>query len=1047
MDLDQLQLEVDGVTRSFAEWTSDFVDSHYPNVGHDCYRVPALHFNQQPLSHAAPAAGTEPQLLLDAQDKSIAVGDLAHTIVLERLEELSHHLRATGQGPLFIISAVNYDSYLAKLPASRPKTKRRRSSSKSEVKLSQLTNEPKQSHSKAEVPRSHPPAELQTIHQSFPAAERKHSNSFSETTGGKEARPACDGLKEDSKIKEDEGKQLLPPRPSDKGQRGEIDILLLHRNGGVVLIEVKATGHASSPGTSSEEDLQLALQRRVERAWKQLRNGRDILQYVMPDLCLPEVTLVVAFPYVTRETLTQAVSTLSLDPNLQFLCKDDLNPLIPGNPLSPSQAAESNAGCSPQDVDIPGLSWWQNTICYDVSKHLSVDSMKTIVGRICGLMSVVSVWTVNRPRLEVRTTAQAIMESGRRLADIVLLPCQTELLAQPSLHRLWLTGPMGSGKTLMLQLKGRHWLKEGRRVIVINVRIASRGRPQGHVLEESIRRGMDGHSGPGSVERHDVALDELQFESLQRKLAAGGPTENACFVVDELLTDMSVIIQTLAQHYPDCPIWCVAACVSPVPNTFLNFKLGSVLRSPPSVQLMLKELDLNSKHKFAYMTRSATGGLPCDGPPIIFIEHFKHNTQVRHLDCSQCANELADILENKVGLKLHPSSPEADNSTTRSADTLSKSLSLQPNAKEVFDTVEASSPSFRDVLILIVLPSSAFKYKGGYHWEASMPEVLRFGLYMGTSHFVSTLRQRGVPLKYAVDNTLKEIAFPTKDEVVISDILGAHGLERKVVVLMRSGPPLTEEEVTEHFSRYQTIQAASNTGGQSEMSCIQEFFTNPMDSGSSSKQQHIFISLMHEVSKYIYPELTIPLSPSPEEAKYIFRRLFGDMLVKETQSFTAEKIGQEGLHSQQTQMTPQTLSSLTKPRCGMEYRCDPLLLPSISHNQSKDTEASPAAQPEARCGEGAEERNFVFSTPGMQEHLEQRQREVRRIQQAMESLSEDDKGLGVFCCLTLPFSVYLHPLLMPCCVSTRRYIELFTAMSQHADDTVCSHFGVVYRTC
>ncbi|XP_076447942.1 uncharacterized protein LOC143284797 isoform X2 [Babylonia areolata] len=995
MDLDQLQLEVDGVTRSFAEWTSDFVDSHYPNVGHDCYRVPALHFNQQPLSHAAPAAGTEPQLLLDALDKSTAVGDLAHTIVLERLEELSHHLRATGQGPLFIISSVVFDNYLAKLQTSRPKAKNPCSCSKLGVQHSQPRTE-LHSPAEAELQQPHSNTEVQSSHprDRLPVANLKHSSSAPKTTKGKRARLACGCLKEDSK--EDEGQQLLPPRPSDTGQRGEIDVLLLHRNGGVVLIEVKATGHASSPGTSSEEDLQLALQRRVKRAWKQLKKNCDTLQYVMPDLGLSDVTLVVAFPYVTREQLMQAVSTLSLDPNLRFLCKDDIEPLIPGNPLSPSQAAESSAGCSPQDVDIPGLSWWQSTIVDNVSKQLSVDSMKTIVGRICGLMSVVSVWTVSRPRLEVRTTAQAIMESGRRLADIVLLPCQTELLAQPSLHRLWLTGPMGSGKTLMLQLKGRHWLKEGRRVIVINVRIASRGRPQGHVLEESIRRGMDGHSGPGSVERHDVALDELQFESLQRKLAAGGPTQNACFVVDEVLTDMSVIGQTLAQHYPNCPIWCVATYVAPVPKAFFSFKLGSVLRSPPSVQLMLKELDLNPNHKFAYMTRSATRGLPCDGPPIIFIEHFKHNTQVRHLDCSQCANELADILENKVGLKLHPSSPEVDHSTTRSADTLSKSLSLQPDAKVVSDTTETASLSFRDVLILIVLPSSAFKYKEGYHWESPMNGVLEFGMYMGTSCFLSTLRERGVPWKYVVDNTLKEIAFPPEDEVIISNVMGAHGLERKVVVLVRGGPALTKEEVKDHISRYLTVKTASNTGGQSEMSCIQDFLKSPLDSWSSSKQQSLFISLMHEVSEYIYPQLTIPLSPSPEEAKNIFCRLFGDMLVKETQSFTAEKIGQEGLHSQQTQMTPQTLSSLTKPRRGMEYRCDPLLLPSISHNQSKDTEASPAAQPEARCGEGAEERNFVFSTPGMQEHLEQRQREVRRIQQAIESLSEDDKDWEFF---------------------------------------------------
>ena len=40
---------MDGVSRSFAAWTRDFVETYYPDVGQRCYRVPALHFNQQRL--------------------------------------------------------------------------------------------------------------------------------------------------------------------------------------------------------------------------------------------------------------------------------------------------------------------------------------------------------------------------------------------------------------------------------------------------------------------------------------------------------------------------------------------------------------------------------------------------------------------------------------------------------------------------------------------------------------------------------------------------------------------------------------------------------------------------------------------------------------------------------------------------------------------------------------------------------------------------------------------------------------------------------------
>ncbi|KAL8563760.1 hypothetical protein ACOMHN_058276 [Nucella lapillus] len=1129
--MNQLQLEVDGVTRTFAEWTRDFVDSYYPNLGHQCYRVPALHFNQQPLGHTAPTTGSEPHLTLNDLDRSLAIGDLAHTVVLERLEELSHHLQATGQGPLFIISAVNYDNYLAKVHAPQPKNKpqnpcskeepqnpcpkskpekpsskdkpqnpcskgkpqnpcsknkpqnpcsmgkpenpcskdnpphpcpkkKPRPCSQSEQWYFEPAPESKDSHTRAQDSKPHPRSEPQQFHtksnpqhthptpeasqyscrktehdehtvdpqysqlssysshcpiesqnQQFPSkSEPRHSHKKTEQHKPhsaiedlSHAVPKCRetelGTGDVETDKEGEGKQLLPPRPSDRaGQRGEIDILLLHEKVGVVMFEVKAVGHGVN-WTPSEEELQRAVQRRVRRAQDQLHSGRDVLHYVMPDLHSPHVTMVIALPYLTTQQLAKAVSSLSLDPNLRFMCKDDLSPPSSECPKSETQTAEEDREGPPQDGELPDLlRWWHNTVGADVSTQLPVDSMKTIVGRICGLMSVVSVWTTTRPRMEVRTPAQAIGESGRRLADIVLLPRQSELLADPSLPRLWLTGPMGSGKTLMLQLKGRQWLKEGKRVIVINVRTSSRGRPQGHVLEKSIWRQMENESETGSVERHDIALDEFPFESLHNKLIAEGSTDKACFVVDEVLCGMSIISQKLVEHLPHCPIWCVSTYVAPVPDTFQCVRLGAILRSPPSIQLMLKEIDLIQSHEFTYTTRSATRGLPCDGPPVIFIEHFKHNTQVRHLDCLQCANELADIFENKLGLKLYPpTAAKAESSSATPADPFSGSDCFQPTPKKTPQTAEAAPLSFQDILILVVLPYSVFRHVTGYHWEAYIPGVIRYIMYMCTSNFITGLRQRGVPLRLTMDNTLKEIAFPPKDEVIMSDIMGAHSLERKVVVLLRSGSPLTQEEVTEHISRYKTVQATSSAHYPTETCGIQELLTSPLENLTVSKQLLLFTSLLHEVCHFVYPQLTIPLSPSVEDAKAIFHQLLENTLVAGTQSFTREMVCKEDLQGQETQPVSGTVPTPAVPRRGMEYRCDLPVFPDPAHSQQEGPEAS-TAQTEAPCGEKVAEADSLFFVPerDLLEDLEQRQKEVKRIQRAMEPLSEDDKDWEFF---------------------------------------------------
>ena len=119
----------------------------------------------------------------------MAVGDLAHTLVLERLDELSQQLRDRDSHPLFIISSVQYDNYLAKLQRRRSRRKQRKTSTSKDTKTS--------CSAKDEVTRK--------------------------DSGGKECK----------------GKQLLPPKPADRGTRsGEIDVLLLHEQCGVVLVEV-----------------------------------------------------------------------------------------------------------------------------------------------------------------------------------------------------------------------------------------------------------------------------------------------------------------------------------------------------------------------------------------------------------------------------------------------------------------------------------------------------------------------------------------------------------------------------------------------------------------------------------------------------------------------------------------------------------------------------------------------------------------------------------------------------------------------------------------
>ncbi|KAK7103707.1 uncharacterized protein [Littorina saxatilis] len=888
MDFDQLQLQLGGVTRSFGEWTEDFVDTYYPDLDQRSYRVPALHFNQQILNKSREFRG----LLLDSPlpNDSKWRGDLAHTVVLENMQRLGRLLQDRDRTPLFIISSLDFDNYLAKVkPSSARSTKdrKRKRRTKSGSGCGDLKSglpcdgdglhgcrsggEESGGHSEGGRWCEHHKADVQQRKifrhegepgKSVPAQDRYQLTGQGECASpeyrppqpvpvSSENRPlqqgtrdwqacgmpdmlgpgsSCDAinpvsisLAQDSSLpgpsnqepeypcegKEEQGRQL-PPRPEDRGrQRGEIDVVLLNCQCGVILMEVKSTGMANSTWKPSEDEHRAAIRESVVKAVQQVKRSCDVFHYIMSDLsCLPCATLVVAFPYLTSLQLHKAVGDEAKEWGVYFLTKDDLDTSCSADGMrnveGPAMSTHGQGSKTAQ--------WWQSSMgC--VNKPLSPKDRRTIVGRTCGLLSVVSVWTkTGQLRVEVRTSAQAISQVADRFSHIVLLPSQASLLANSLLTRLCLTGPMGSGKTLLLQLKGRQWVREGRRVVVLNIRSTGRGRPIGYVLQEAIKAECSDSPGTGTVERHDVALNETNTETLKAELKAGGQTENMCIVLDELTFDMFFVVEFLASAFPHSPIWFVSAFVKTLPQGFTQCRLDTVMRSPPSIQLMLRDLDLNPSNKAAYTTRSAARGLPCDGPPIVFIQHKQHSSHSGMYDCAQCADQLVDILQRELGLvfpcgnndpesvacapesSIKPGTAgvcERGEEANSSAGSCNEGLSTPRNTStsKSYPSVDSPSLTFRDVLLLVSMPIAFYRHHGNNQWETTASDVVRFLKYVNTSAFFTRLKELGAPLKVIVDNTSQEIACPSRDEIVVTDVLAVPSLERKVVIFIPGGPP------------------------------------------------------------------------------------------------------------------------------------------------------------------------------------------------------------------------------------------------------------------
>ncbi|XP_070209639.1 uncharacterized protein [Littorina saxatilis] len=907
-EFNDFKLTISGVTRTFAEWTEDFVDRYYPDLHQRCYRVPALHLNQQLLNTKGVIAHGEGALL----EKPTLQGDLAHTVVVEHFERLGHHLQEHHGTPLFIISSLDFDNYLAKIPKPQTSSKRQKSEA------------------------------------AEPATEGSTSGGVGRGGRGRGGRGG--GGRKDCPS------QQQPPRA---GKRGEIDVVILSPKWGVILMEVKSTMSPYSKWQTSEEEKR----RRVQQAMQQVKECSRLFHKIMPDLsCLPQcVTLVVALPYIDRQQLQEIFMALEGDhsgEDIVFLCKNDL-----------SEEEQQHGGCKQGHRYVYGTAaaskhmptteasiaslydWWMKNLG-NSKKNLLLKDIRTIVGRTCGLLSIVRVWTWTKPRVEVRTAAQAISQVGECFSQVVLTPTQTAILADRASTHVVLSGPMGSGKTLMLQLKGRQWASERKRVIILNVRNSARGRPTGFLLEEAIKRHTE-EVQSGSVERYDHALDDFKMETFAADLKLDS-TDNLGFLLDELTRNTFRLVTELRERFPNATIWCSNMNCRGVPEGFCLYRLTDCLRCPPSVQLLLKELDLNPLNKGVYTTRSAVRGLPCDGPPCIFIYHKDHNTDVRASDCVQCADRLVDILHN-LGL-VFPCEISAQDAQPPTAHRRAKKAT----------SVDAAPLTFRDVLFLYSIPPAYWKQVGEHRWETDIPDMIKCILYQLRCKFLLRLSEQGVPMKFALDMTSPDIALPTKDEITVTDVLSVPSLERKVVIFMSGGEAFTDQEVGS-TSVSMAVKLLQNTFGKetdaapSPNSKDEVHSSNAGDNQAGRKEMNTSmedaaVNMVHSLLAMQQSRIAFPniIKATKEDIRQTIKEIFCNLKVKTNAQWF------EGKHFPNTPSSTDKVG--LKIRRAMEARGDsPGLLAALKDQEKTIGLNAPACS--ARNGPRSTSSQSLFSVP------------------------------------------------------------------------------------
>ncbi|KAK7492448.1 hypothetical protein BaRGS_00016321 [Batillaria attramentaria] len=556
------------------------------------------------------------------------------------------------------------------------------------------------------------------------------------------------------------------PRPNIADNEGEIDVLIIDKENGIFVLEVKATGLKSHREHVTDETQVTECIAPLCKASRQLPKDAHVVKHILSDLDPHghiKIRRGVLMPNLKRAVLKTVL---------------DRFPLV-------SQDFMSAIGvCSVEEVQACCL-------CADEMPPKDTGTTESIARDV--LENVEHFWEA------------LIKASGEQ---IELLQLEEDFV-----H---IEGPPGTGKTLMLLLRILTWLDGNNLVYLLSLSPPSRSII--HVLHEQVRKMLYEHKDKAEADvilkkklrifvmtRPEHTIDDKYFERRLHKWRSRAKLKDSernwgyprpptlppvapmtdkklCLVLDEtgvngkgleaFFNQIAVCHMeacfTSAEFTAGLSVWSASSemCGRPVyardphkPRTEKQFgicwKLSMPLRCPPTIQrtLMLVQPCLDLKNVFAYEKDSI---LPhpidpaiaaseskfqyhADGLPVHLIAHGSHKKADQDIwFCAECGAHLAEFLKG----------------TLRIGDT-------QPVVTDL-------PLLFKDVLI--VATHKAF--------DKSLP----------IGGFFLSMHKRG--LKVAV-NTIREegdAALSPEDIILVANITAIHGLERAVVVVIPEHP-------------------------------------------------------------------------------------------------------------------------------------------------------------------------------------------------------------------------------------------------------------------
>ncbi|KAK7116581.1 uncharacterized protein [Littorina saxatilis] len=476
------------------------------------------------------------------------------------------------------------------------------------------------------------------------------------------------------------------PRPVDlkkqEQDRGDFDVLIIHRVHGILACEIKSVSARNSSQPMTEQKVEKKVKTKVDRAIKQLVKSGDVLKHLVSDIPgqIP-IRKALILPNVSATQLTQVLNSspqLLQDLRQCLGVAEDSDP-VPLCLTSDGLSDTATPHLITRDVLLQLRQWWNARVVGVKTASLSDDLYLNLLTRFAGPATVVKVFCSVRPHRRsmdlIRTEGEAALETRKRFTQIMLTHHQVKIL-QRNRQLVFLTGPPGVGKTIMLVLKAKELVRAGMHVDVVSSWGPSL--TMSHSIVHQLKQ-ME----PAAADRvhlHEFDLREGQAEDTAvRTLVEASNSrqcETPCIIADEVCCDsinaskFEKLVDQLLARFPNLIFW--AACFQHKyrPTSLIEEKLTQALRSPPSVVREVQASDLFLLGDIYRYTEAETGGaeaetggaeaetggaqsektLPCqphcDGPAPCYMSHEGegHETGRKPRECIQCGRDVARVL-------------------------------------------------------------------------------------------------------------------------------------------------------------------------------------------------------------------------------------------------------------------------------------------------------------------------------------------------------------------------------------------------------------------